>query len=190
MDRYWLLSNTCYGHWLPGDSRGFVGHVMEHRQLDTTAERRIVHDVPGTPYDEEMPGLQQAAHEIMLGPPVCLTRDHAEVAFRQFQETSRVRRWSIEAVAIMFNHFHLVVGVLGDPKPGKILGGFKSWGTRALSNRFGAPPSETWWTERGSKRKLPDAKALAAAVQYVLYRQTNPLLTWSPSTGPAPTMKS
>ena len=25
MDRYWLLSNTCYGTWLPGKERGFVG---------------------------------------------------------------------------------------------------------------------------------------------------------------------
>jgi hypothetical protein len=44
--------------------------------------------------------------------------------------------------------------VPGDPAPGKILGDFKSWSTRALSKKFGAPASETWWTERGSKRKL------------------------------------
>ena len=24
MDRYWLLSNTCYGTWLPGDERGWL----------------------------------------------------------------------------------------------------------------------------------------------------------------------
>lgn len=63
------------------------------------------------------------------------------------------------------------------------LGDFKSWGTRAPSRQIGAPPSETWWTERGSKRKLADEVALAAATYYVLYGQPNPLLTWSPETG-------
>jgi hypothetical protein len=83
----------------------------------------------------------------------------------------------------MFNHFHIVVGVPGDPDPGKILGDFKSWATRTLSKCFGAPPSKTWCTEHGSKRKLPDARAIAAAEHYVLYEQPNPLLTWSPETG-------
>lgn len=84
----------------------------------------------------------------------------------------------------MFNHWHIVVGVPGDPKPSKILGDFKSWGTRCLSERFGAPPSETWWTERGSKRKLPNQKAILGATNYVLYKQPNPLVVWSPETSP------
>jgi hypothetical protein len=183
MDRYWLLTNTCYGNWLPGEARGFVGHVWEHRSDDAADDCRVVHDESGSPYDEAMPGLDRTAREQMRGPPIHLTLPHAEVAFAQFQETVRFRRWSIEAVAIMFNHFHLVVGVLGDPKPGKILGDFKSWGTRALSQRFGEPPSKTWWTERGSKRKLRDEEALRRAIHYVLYEQPNPLLTWSPATG-------
>ena len=83
----------------------------------------------------------------------------------------------------MVNHFHIVVGVRGDPEPGKILGDFKSWGTRKLTKSFGAPASETWWTERGSKRKLKDEQALGGAIHYVLYDQPNPLLTWSPETG-------
>src|SRR5947209_816005 len=27
MDRYWFLTWTTYGTWLPGDARGFVGRV-------------------------------------------------------------------------------------------------------------------------------------------------------------------
>ena len=60
---------------------------------------------------------------------------HAETALTQFRETADVRGWSIRAVAIMFNHFHIVVGVPGDPPPSKILGDFKSWTTRALSEQ-------------------------------------------------------
>src|SRR5437763_1061534 len=31
MDRYWLLSSTFYGNWLPGDPRGFVSRVRDRR---------------------------------------------------------------------------------------------------------------------------------------------------------------
>jgi REP element-mobilizing transposase RayT len=183
MHRHWLLSNTCYGNWLPGHLRGFVGRVWEHRPLDVLEAPRVTHDLPGTPYDEDMPGLAAASRAVMKGMPIHLTLAHAETAQARFRETAEFRGWVIRAVAIMFNHFHIVVGVPGDPEPSKILGDFKSWGTRALSKRFGAPPSKTWWTERGSKRKLPSEEAIAAAVHYVLYDQPNPLVTWSPETG-------
>jgi hypothetical protein len=52
-----------------------------------------------------------------------------------------------------------------------------------LTRQFGAPLSDTWWTGNGSKRKLPDEQAVADAVHYVLYKQPNPLVTWSPETG-------
>ena len=183
MDRYWFLTNTCYGQWLPGDERGFVGRVWEHRPGDAVDKRRVEHDLPGELYDEDMSGLERASRELMSGPPVELTKAHAEVLLAQFQETARFRKWEIQAVAIMCNHFHIAVGVSGDPKPAKILGDFKSWATRRLSERFGQPLSETWWTEGGSKRKLPDDKAVKNAVHYTLYKQPNPLITWSPETG-------
>jgi REP element-mobilizing transposase RayT len=183
MDRYWLLSNTCYGNWLPGDARGFVGHVWDHRPGDDSDDVRVTHDLPGIPYDEGIPGLEAAARQRMKGSPIRLTLPHAEVLLAQFQETARFRLWSLEAVAIMVNHYHLVVGVPGDPKPGKILGDFKSWATKALSRQFGEPPSQTRWTERGSKRKLPAEAALRAAIHYTLFKQPEPLLIWSPTTG-------
>ncbi len=181
MDRYWLLTNTCYGTWLPGDARGFVGQVLEHRPYEPDEKRRIRHDLPGTPHDEDLPGLVFAASALVKGQPIELALEHAEVLLGQFQETAEFRGWDLLAVAIMFNHFHIVVGVPGDPKPAKILGDFKSWATRTLSQRVGAFPSETWWTERGSKRKLPDEAAIAAAVHYVLHDQFRPLITWSPA---------
>ena len=190
MNRYWLLTNTCYGTWLPGDARGFVGHVWDHRPDDPAEPLRIVHDIPGTPCDEDMVGLERASRERMRGPPIILTLPCAEALLAQFQETSRFRGWSLEAVAIIFNHFHLVVGVLGDPKPGKILGDFKSWATKALTGRFGAPPSKTWWTERGSKRRLKGDAALLAAGEYVLFKQPSPLLTWSRTAGLNPSRPS
>ena len=45
MDRHWLITWTCYGTWLPGDARGFVGNVREE---DGT---QVSHNLPGTPVD-------------------------------------------------------------------------------------------------------------------------------------------
>lgn len=55
-----------------------------------------------------------------------LSLTHAETLLAQFQETASYRKWTIRAVAIMFNHFHIVVAVPGDPNPSKVLGDFKA----------------------------------------------------------------
>jgi len=64
-----------------------------------------------------------------------------------------------------------------------MLADFKAYASRALNRSFGKPPSDTWWTTNGSKRKLKDELALAAEIHYVLYKQPNPLVVWSPETG-------
>ena len=53
-DRAWLLTWTCYGNWLPGDARGFVGsHPTEHGGRET-------HNQPGTEYDRDVRWLSKA----------------------------------------------------------------------------------------------------------------------------------
>lgn len=185
MFRHWLLSSTFYGTWLPGDPRGFVGRVRDVRPTDPPTTIRIEHDIPGTPYDEDIPGLQRASAEMMRGPPILVAAAHAEVLLAQFQETARFRTWPLLAAAIMANHVHLVVETPLDATGTKILGDFKAYGSRALTARFGKPASDTWWTYGGSKRILPDEPALAAAIYYVLYKQPNPLRVWSPPSGVA-----
>jgi hypothetical protein len=53
---------------------------------------------------------------------------------------------------------------------------FRNWQLEAVAIMFR-------WTERGSTRKLSNEMALRAAIQYVLYNQPDPLLTWSPELG-------
>ena len=181
MFRHWLLTSSFYGTWLPGDRRGFVGRVLDVRPEDPPTTARIVHDIPGTPYDEDMPGLQRASAELMKGPPIFVEAVHAEILLGQFRETAAFRKWPLFAVAIMANHVHLVVQTPADADGTKVLGDFKAYGSRALSARFGKPGSGTWWTYGGSRRILPDERAIAAAVYYVLYKQHDPLVIWSPN---------
>jgi REP element-mobilizing transposase RayT len=124
-----------------------------------------------------MPGLVAAARRNLKGCPIYFGPEHAAALLAQFQETASYRHWQPLAVAIMANHIHIVVGVPGDPDPEKILGDFKSYGSRALNRRWGKPESETWWTESGSKRKLPTEQGIRNAIEYVR-NQPNPLLIW------------
>ena len=181
--RSWLLSNTFYGTWLPGDERGSITSVRDVRLEDAPSDFRFEHDIPGTPWEEELLGLHRAAEAQMKGPPIHFDPQKAEIVLAQFQETAEYRGRVLRAVSIMYNHFHLVVQVADDPDPGRMLADFKAYGSRALNKRFGKPPSDTWWTNKGSKRKLKDERALAAAIHYVLYKQPNPLVVWLPEIG-------
>jgi hypothetical protein len=77
MDRYWLITWTCYGHWLPGDRRGFVGNVRDEQGA------QVLHTVPGTPYDEDLPRLEAWVRTQMTGPPVQLSQPEAVYAQRR-----------------------------------------------------------------------------------------------------------
>jgi hypothetical protein len=61
----------------------------------------------------------------------------------QYQETARIRTWSLEAASVMFNHTHIVVGVPGDPEPNSILETLTSWATRAVKKLRPLPPKAT-----------------------------------------------
>lgn len=173
MDRYWLITWTTYGNWLPGDARGFAGNV---REPDRT---QVVHNAPDTPYDANMPGLTHYVREHMTGPPVELDLMQAKALIPQYLETASVRKWSLEAASVMYNHTHIVVGVLGDPDPDSVRRTFVSWATRTLKKLGPVPVNGTWWTAKGSERKLPDETAVRGAVIYVVKKQPNPFAVYA-----------
>src|SRR5260370_16401863 len=122
--RSWLLSNTTYGSWLPGDPHGSVSSVRDLRPGDEATPFRFEHDIPGEPWEEAIPGLQRSALEQMKGPPICLDFEKAEAVLAQFQETAGFRTWTLRAVAIMVNHFPLFFHPLEYPNPTKNLPNF------------------------------------------------------------------
>ena len=126
MTTNWLLTSTFYGNWLPGEPRGFVGRVWEKREEDADTQPRHIHDIPGTPYDQDIAGLKEASEELMRGPPVLIDQEQAQALLAQFQETAEHRKWRLLAVAIMANHIHIVVQEDLGTAPKKILGVPKS----------------------------------------------------------------
>lgn len=181
--RRWLLTNTTYGTWLPGNPRGSVTSVRDFRHGDPASAARIEHDIPGQPWEENLPGLYASSLQLLKAPPIFLDIKHATYLLEQFQETALYRDWTLYAMAIMSTHFHIVVQVPNDPDPSKVLADFKAYGSRALNREFKKPLSATWWTNKGSKRKLPDDRALKNAIDYVLYKQPNPIVVWSLKSG-------
>jgi REP element-mobilizing transposase RayT len=169
MERYWLLTWTTYGTWLPGDRRGFVSEVRDE------AGDKALHNLPGTPYDEDMPALEAYAASIMCEDAVWLDLPKAQAVADQLRETAGHRGWWILVLAVMANHVHVVVGVPGDPDPEKILADFKAWATRRLKRGWAG--REHWWTAGGSKRPKKAAEAIRAAVVYVR-DQPNALVVW------------
>ena len=164
MRNFWLLTWTTYGTWLPGDRRGFVGRVREGARVNGP---RIEHDKFGTPYMAALSGLERASVEKMLGSPIFLNVEQAQVVAAQFCETAAYRGWLLKAGSVMRNHVHLVVGADEAIDPAKMLQSFKGYGSRALNQRWDQPASETWWTQSGSRRRLPTERAIAAGIRYV-----------------------
>jgi len=169
VERYWLITWTTYGTWLPGDERGFVSGVRDQR-----GDRQI-HNLPGTEYERGERGMALHAERTQTSPAVRLTRAQALTVSEQIQATAAIRQWRIGAVAAMSNHVHVVVGVAGDPEPNTVLRDFKAFASRALNRLVGA--QQCWWTQSGSTRKLPDESSVIAAIRYV-QKQEHPLAIW------------
>jgi len=171
MDRFWLITWTCYGTRLPGDEHGFVGNIRVDGE-------QLTHNILGTPFDANMPRLEAWVKDQMKGPPVTLGTPEALAMIAQYQETAQIKKWGLLAASVMYNHTHIVVGVPGDPDPQSILETFKSWATRSIKKIRPIPPNGTFWTANGSKRKLPDADAVRGGVIYVVKKQPDPLAVW------------
>lgn len=62
MDRYWLITWPCYGTWLPGAQQGFVSPVRgQNGDL-------VLHNIPGTPFDADLPALEAHTKAKMKDP--------------------------------------------------------------------------------------------------------------------------
>ena len=157
----WLLTNTTYGTWLPGDEKWSYTDVTGSMTL--TAPQ---------------PRLAEYARTLCKTAPVQLSRPQAEVALAQFLETCQYRGWTLHAGAVMHNHFHLIVGDSRETAPKKILNDLKTYASRVLNTRWNPSERRKWWTRDGSPRLLPDERAYLSAKCYVLERQPNPLVLY------------
>jgi len=96
------------------------------------------------------------------------------VILLRWQEVTLEIGWHLFAVAIMSNHFHVVLASQTGQTKEDYLRTLKARASFALNKKYG---KRTWWTTSGSVRYCFDAHSLEARIEYVM-KQKNPLVVW------------
>ncbi len=148
---------TTYGTWLPGDARGWVKSRVWGIQAPD-------------------PEREQQARDHMAEPAVVLTPDQRTLVEQTVRDHCRLRGWMLHAVNARTNHVHVVV--TANREPDEVMGQFKAWCSRNLSDQAGLVAAvarkagrRRWFTEGGDKERIEDKQYLENAIQYVLERQ-------------------
>jgi REP element-mobilizing transposase RayT len=156
-----FMSWTCYGHWLHGAERGSVDPQ---------------HNVVDAPWLPPNPGLEWSEQERMTQPPYALDAERRSCVLQVIQEVCQHRGWLLHAVHVRAYHVHVLVS--GATTPERMMNDFKSYSSRAL-NKAGFDHAERKrWTRHGSTRYVNEEGYLAAAINYVLNKQGEPMARW------------
>lgn len=154
-----LTTWTCYGTWLPGDSRGHVSNIL----LPGGGFDRK-HNVVGTPYSEGDSHTRKIAYQEQNFPTVYLSSEQANCVADALVGAASAKGWSILQAAVMANHIHVVT--MNCPNDGSLVRKiYKGVTQAALSKMHGSP--KRWWTHGGSDRYKYDHTAIETAIHYV-----------------------
>jgi REP element-mobilizing transposase RayT len=154
-----FITWTCYGTWLPGDSRGHVSDTLQPGSASIPKNN--------APQTEHSPGheftLKTAMQRQRFG-TVKLTTEQARHLANNLLEVARKHDWRILRAAVMYNHIHLVITDCPDDGPGvrRILKG----NSQAKLNHI-YQETKRWWTRGGSNRYLHSEEAIRATIKYV-----------------------
>jgi REP element-mobilizing transposase RayT len=145
----YLITFTCYGTWLHGDTRGSVD--LQHNQF-------------GKPFLEEDTQREQDEFKRLKHEPVWLSQEQRDNITQSIREVSEFRGWKLWEVNVRTNHVHVVV--FSQELPKKVLRDLKSRSTMNLKSS-GLFVKEQLWTRGGSGRYLWSEESVEAACRYV-----------------------
>lgn len=148
----YLITFRTYGTWLHGDERTSVS-----RQL-----KGII--------DINVP-LKERMKEEMTGKPIILDPHQRQVVQVSVKEVCLHRNYTLYAVNIRSNHGHAVIGAKA--KPERIADNLKAYSTRRLREAGLIPSDVKVWSRGRSRKYLWKTRHLDAAIDYVLYCQSN-----------------
>ncbi len=155
----YFLTWTTYGTWLPGDERGWVEKPGQYQAPD---EKRKV-----------------KARRLMTETALTLDVEQRRIVEDTIRDHCRIRGWQLHAVNARTQHVHVVVTAPGRT-PDDVMDQFKAWCTRRLKEHersrlpAGTHARANWWTQRGSKLWLNDARSVEEKTHYVLEEQGAP----------------
>ncbi len=154
-----LITWTCYGTWLPGDSRGYVSNMQVDDSKWLGKENS-----PGAPYRANDPYATGQSRQRQRFPEIRLDSDRAITVADCLIEAARAQQWRILRAAIMANHVHVVI--MNCPSDGPAVRRILKGTTQAALTRR-ERTARKWWTQGGSNRYLNGADSVEAAIMYV-----------------------
>ena len=106
-------------------------------------------------------------------PAYAMDQGRREAVLASLRERCSERHWSLLAAHVRTNHVHVVVEA--EARPERVMNDLKSYASRCL-NRLGLDgPSRKRWARHGSTRWLWSRDNVAAAIQYVVDEQSEPM---------------
>ncbi len=169
----YFITFTTYGTWLHGDAPGSVD--QEHNQV-------------GTPWLPADPELRTSASKHMTQEPYLLDAPRREVTRDAVVEECKFRGWSVLALHVRSNHVHLVVTASREPE--FVMRACKATASKRLNEAGFDHPDRKRWTSHGSTKYLWHEESVAAAVNYTLNCQGEPMAVYpspeSSASGPGP----
>ncbi len=151
----YLITVRTYGTWLHGDERVSVDRFMNKY---------------GTPRIPRRDARREYNLTVMLESPVYLDRDRRQTIELAIREVCQHRGWSLLAINVRTNHFHVVV-ITPELRPDRALNAFKAYSTRKMRAAGYLTTKRSPWVDKGSERWLWNETSVANACDYVLNGQ-------------------
>lgn len=155
----YFLTFSTYGSHLPGNEQ-----VSTSRRQNGILDPRI----------GPRPGLEAKMRELMRHRAVILDRRMRTEVESAIRERCVFRGWILHALNVRTNHVHVVVSA-EDEAPERVLQQLKGRATRYLRDAGLCGPDAPVWARHGSTRMVWDEAGLTEVVDYVLFRQGEPL---------------
>jgi len=151
----YLITVRTYGTWLHGDERGSVDRIMNKY---------------GTPRIPRRDHRRQYNLSIMTNTPVYLNAARRKAVETAIIEVCRRRGWTLLAINVRTNHFHVVVVTPG-LKPDRALNAFKAYATKQMRENGCLTSEHSPRVDKGSERWLWNEMSVANACDYVVNGQ-------------------
>ena len=153
----YLITFRTYGTWLHGDTRSSIRRYRTSK----TQSKRILPNVP----------LEDAMREEMDQPPFVLNMEQRKAVRNAIKELCKVREYRLSALDVRSNHVHCVIGAKIAPE--RLADSLKAIATKRLRELGLVALEQKVWSRGRSRRYLWKERHVSAAIDYVLYCQSD-----------------
>ncbi|QDT39570.1 hypothetical protein [Stratiformator vulcanicus] len=159
--KWWLVTWSTYGTWLPGDPRGF--QTWRKREYVPPPERYAKHNEK-TYEARRYEDLHYSAEQMMAAEPVYLEENEQQIVVAAVYDESSSMELQPSVIAVMSDHTHLLAK-FGSLEIRKAVGRLKAAATRQLHS-LGMTSGRAWSRCCHMKSK-PTEREYLNAVAYV-----------------------